>query len=77
MRRTRFGTWCKRDPEDTTKIVYTFHMKEADGREHTEYFTSEDPQSWSMLSRLRNAWIQKIEKVTNEFQDAWYAELYE
>ena len=24
-RRMRFGTWCKKDLNDTTKIVYIFH----------------------------------------------------
>lgn len=76
-RRMRFGTWCRKDPDDETKIVYTFRMKEADGYEHTAYFTSEDGQSYSMLSRLREAWIEKIERVQNEFDDAWNVVLYE
>lgn len=76
-RRMRFGTWCKKDPNDETKIVYTFHMKESDGSEHTMYFTSEDKASYSLLNRLRAAWIMKLERVTNELSDHWFAELYE
>ena len=33
VRRIRFGAWCRKNLEDTTKIVYTFLMKECDGRE--------------------------------------------
>lgn len=77
-RRMRFGTWCKKDPEDTRKIVYTFHMKENDGTKHDRYFTSEDIVSWSMLSRIRQAWIKEIKLVNNEFErDTWFVELYE
>lgn len=72
-RRMRYGTWCGKDPDDETKIVYTFHMKERDGHEHTERFTSDDPQSFSMLVRLREAWIKSIEKVSGH----WAVELYE
>ena len=76
-RRMRFGTWCNKDLNDETKIIYTFKMKEADGSEHTEYFTSEDFASYSMLSRLREAWIESIKRVQNEFEDAWNVVLYE
>lgn len=76
-RRMRFGTWCKKDPTDETKIVYTFKMKEADGTRHTSYFTSEDTCSYTMLSRLREAWIESIERVKNEFSDHWAVVLYE
>ena len=76
-RRMRYGTWCKKDPEDTTKIVYTFKMKEWDGYKHTELFTSEDPQSFSMIHRLREAWIESIERVQNDFSDHWAVILYE
>lgn len=76
-RRMRFGTWCRKDPEDTTKIVYTFRMKEWDGYEHTALFTSDDPQSFSMLSRLREAWVESIERVQNGFSDHWAVVLYE
>ena len=77
-RRIRFGTWCKKDPDDERKIIYTFHMKEADGTKHDSFFTSEDIVSWNMLSRIREAWVKKIELLNNEFeQDAWSVELYE
>lgn len=76
-RRMRFKTWCAKDPEDAIKIVYTFRMKEWDGYEHTEYFTSEDCVSISTLSRLREAWIEKVERVQNEFSDHWNVVLYE
>lgn len=72
-RRMRFGTWCNKDINDSTKIVYEF--KTAEGK--TLYFTSEDKQSFSMLARLRYAWIESIEYVSNEFSTHWYAKLYE
>ena len=37
-RRTRFITWCKRDPDDERKINYTF--KHANG--FVSHFTSDD-----------------------------------
>ena len=76
-RRTRFGTWCRKDIEDTTKINYTFKMKEWNGTEHTAYFTSEDDCSYTMIGRIRNAWIENITRVQNEFEDAWNVVLYE
>jgi len=77
-RRMRFGTWCKKDPYDKRKIIYTFHMKEADGEKHDSFFTSEDIVSCNMISRIREAWVKKIELLNNEFeQDAWSVELYE
>ena len=72
-RRMRFGTWCKKDPEDTRLIVYNF--KDSEGKMH--YFTSEDTMPYSWLGRVRNAWIEKIVDCKNEFQDAWVAYLYE
>lgn len=60
----------RKDTEDTTPIMYTFRMKENDGSVHTVYFTSDDPQSLFMLARTGYAWIEKIERVTNEVQDA-------
>ena len=76
-RRMRFGTWCRKDLEDTTKIVYTFKMKEWDGTVETRYFTSEDVVSYSMIERIRNAWIESVERIRNEFSDHWYVVLYE
>ena len=72
-RRMRFGTWCKKDIDDNTKIIYTFRMTENDGTEHTENFTSEDAVPWSWLERIRYAWIDKIERD----QDAWIVTIYE
>ena len=72
-RRMRFGTWCKKDPDDTTMIAYTF--TDSDG--HTTYFTSEDSCSFTFIGRLRNAWIKKIELIENEFGKQWNAVLYE
>ena len=68
-RRTRFGTWCKRDPDDERKINYTF----TDFRGDTMRFTSEDYCGPSFIFRLTNAWIKNIELINNE----WFAELYE
>lgn len=75
-RRMRFGTWCRKDEDDEHKINYTF--TDSDGE--VLYFTSEDIVSWSMLSRIRNAWIISIELIKNEFNNPegeWYAILYE
>ena len=79
-RRMRFVTWCKKDPEDETKIVYTFKMKEWDGTMHTEHFTSETsfelgekPNPFEMLERVRYAWVESIERK----DDAWHVVLYE
>lgn len=71
-RRTRFGTWCKRDINDTRKINYTFRMKEG-AETVTRTFTSEEDVERPMLYRLRYAWIESIELINNE----WYAVLYE
>lgn len=76
-RRMRFKTWAKKDPDDSTKIVYTFKAKEWDGSTRTHYFTSEDNVPFSMLSRIREAWIEKVERVKNEFEDVWNVVLYE
>lgn len=76
-RRMRFGTWCKKNPDDETKIVYTFKMKEWDGTVRPLYFTSEDDVSLSMINRMRNAWIESIKRVKNEFSDHWCVVLYE
>lgn len=76
-RRMRFGTWCRKDLDDDTKIVYTFKMKDADGNSRTAYFTSDDKCSFSMIWRLRNAWIERIDRVENEFECCWNVVLYE
>lgn len=76
-RRTRFGTWAKKDPDDTTKIAYTFKIKEWDGSVKVLYFTSEDKCSYTMLGRIRQAWIEKIERIKNEFEDCWNVVIYE
>ena len=65
-----------KDENDERKINYTF--TDSDGE--VLYFTSEDIVSWSMLSRIRNAWITSIELIKNEFNNPegeWYAVLYE
>lgn len=72
-RRMRFVTWAKKDPDDETKIFYTFRIKETDKSSKTIYFTSEDTVSYSMIERIRVAWIEKIEKVN----DAWNVIIYE
>lgn len=68
-RRMSFLTWCKKDVEDERKINYTLKTYE----NQVLKFTSEDEQPYSMLVRLRNAWIDKIELINNE----WFASLYE
>ena len=68
-RRMRFVTWCKKDVDDKRKINYT--LKTQDGK--ILKFTSEEEQPRSMLNRVRNSWIDKIELVNNE----WFVTLYE
>ncbi len=72
-RRMRFITWARKDPDDTTKIVYTFKAKELDGTSKTLHFTSEDTVSYAMMGRIRSAWVEKIERT----EDAWNVVLYE
>ena len=69
MKRMRFVTWCKKDVNDKRKINYT--LKTYDDK--VLNFTSEEEQPLSMLIRLQNAWIDKIELVNNE----WFVTLYE
>lgn len=76
-RRTRFITWCKRDVEDETPIRYTFKSKEADGQESVEHFTSEQCVSFSLLERIRYAWIESITLESDESGNYWNAVLYE
>ena len=68
-RRTRFKTWCKRDPDDERIINYEF--TDCDG--HRYVFTSEDVLDYSLFNRVCHTWIKDIELVDNE----WYAVLYE
>lgn len=68
-RRMRFATWCKKDVNDERKINYT--LKTYDNK--ILNFTSDEGQPQSMLIRLQNAWIDKIELINNE----WFATLYE
>ena len=68
-RRMRYVTRCKKDVNDKRKINYT--LKTYDYK--VLNFTSEEEQPRSMLIRLQNAWIDKIELVNNE----WYVTLYE
>jgi len=67
-RRTRFVTWAKRDPDDERMIYYTF--KSADG---VQNFTSNDCVSFSMMERIRQAWVEKIKLIDN----AWHVVIYE
>ena len=68
-RRTRFVTWCKRDPDDERKINYEF----TDCNRHQYVFTSEDEVDLGLFRKISQAWIKNIELVDNE----WYAVLYE
>ena len=67
-RRTRFVTWCRRDPDDERPIKYTF--KSTDG---IQKFTSDDVVSFSTMERIRNAWIESIELIDN----TWNVVIYE
>lgn len=68
-RRMRFQTWAKKDPEDTRKIFYCLTGKDG----NIEVFTSEDYVPFSMLERVRNAWVRSI-KSNGE---TWYVDIYE
>lgn len=68
-RRTRYINWCKKDANDERKINYT--LKTYDGK--LLKFTSEEAQPFSILERLRYAWIESIELINNE----WNVVLYE
>lgn len=68
-RRTRFITWCKRDPDDERKINYEF----TDCNGHQYVFTSEDELDLSLFRRVSYAWIKEIELIDDE----WYVVLYE
>ena len=68
-RRMRFVTWCKKDVNDERKIHYTLRTYD----DNVLKFTSEEEQPRSMLNRVRNSWIDKIELVNNE----WFVTLYE
>ena len=67
-RRTRFVTWAKRDPEDTKAMKITF--KSTDG---VIKLNSGQPISYSMMERIREAWIESVELVDNE----WIIIIYE
>lgn len=75
-RRTRFITWCKRDPDDERKINYTF--KYSNGR--IINFTSEDDVSLHTFLKIQNAWIESVELINNDSENSageWYVVLYE
>ena len=67
-RRTRFITWAKRDPDDERPMKITF--KGSDG---TQKFKSYDVVSYSMMERIRYAWIESIDLVN----DVWNVVIYE
>ena len=69
MKRMRFLTWCKKDINDERKINYTIKTYENE----VIKFTSDEPQTNSMLRRLQEMWIDKIELINNE----WFVSLYE
>ena len=77
MRRMRFVTWCKKDPEDETPIHYTFYKKEADGKTEVIHMTSEDTVSFSMLERVRQAWVKSITTGEDESGKWWNVVIYE
>lgn len=76
-RRMRFVTWAKKDPEDTTMIKYTFHMKKSDGTEEIKHFTSDDMVNFSTMKRIQQSWIKSIERKQNGTEEYWDAVLYE
>lgn len=77
-RRMRFVTWARKDPEDETPIRYTFRMTDpAYKTECVRYFTSEDSVPFSMLERVRAAWVEKIEKREDDLGVYWEVFIYE
>ena len=76
-RRMRFVTWCRKEPDDNTTIAYTFNLIDENGEHLTKYFTSDDTCSFVFMERLRAAWIESIDRVSNEFFDGWNVVLYE
>ena len=72
-RRMRFVTWAKKDPTDETKIVYTFKTFDRG----VLHFTSEDYIWGGMLGRVQNAWIESIERISDETGTYWNAVIYE
>ena len=73
-RRMRFITWAKKDPNDETPILYGFRTY--DGKNLC--FTSEDTVSPSFMERIRQAWIESIEKRKDPNGiEYWSVSLYE
>lgn len=71
-RRMRFITWAKKDVKDNTKINYTFKSVDK-----TYQFTSDDNVNYSMLTRIRYAWVESIKKVKTPKGEVWQVILYE
>lgn len=69
-RRMRFITWAKKDPNDESRIVYTFKTAK-----ETMHFTSDDYVNWSIMERIRQAWIEDIK--WNQKGGFWDVVLYE
>lgn len=76
-RRMRFITWAKKDPDDNTKIAYTFRKRNQDGTKDTIYFTSEDLVSWDLFFRIREAWVESVELKQEEAEAVWNVVIYE
>ncbi|MBQ1789747.1 MAG: hypothetical protein II008_06195 [Oscillospiraceae bacterium] len=72
-RRIRFVTWCNRDVDDNTKIIYTFRMVNGDGTQEVKHFTSDDEVPYSMLGRIQQAWIESIDLTA----EGWNVTIYE
>ena len=72
MRRQRFVTWAKKDPDDETPIDYTFR-----GNDGVHYFNSDcDYCTPSMMERIRNAWVESIKLVNGRWKVVIYEEGY-
>lgn len=65
----RYIDWCRKDPDDERKINYVF--TEWNGEKQS--FTSEDEVTPLMMLRLKEARVQRIRFVGNE----WYIQLEE
>lgn len=61
-----FRDWCALDRSDTRKIVYTINGF-WDDTAHEEHFTSEDLVSFSMIGKIQEAHITRVELVNNEW----------
>lgn len=69
MRRTRFQTWAKRNPDDTTPMRITFNTYD----DKVMHLESGKEISYSLMWRVQSAWIESV----NLINDEWHIVIYE